>query len=266
MTEPDAIAVARPASTVLIARDGSSGVEFLLTQRNTRMRFMAGAFVFPGGAVSASDGSDELARHIASAPPSWPNMDDARIERAHAMAAVRETFEEVGVLIGAPPLSIAQLEAMRARLMNGEDFGALLGLEKIALALDALLPLIRWITPRSEPIRFDTRFYVARAPRDQEARHDGTECIALTWRTASASIGDADAGTILMSAPTRQTLQALQGIESVDDLLEHARHSKAPTVEPIMKLIDGVRTVLYPGDPDHPVAGRALAGPTRLRL
>jgi 8-oxo-dGTP pyrophosphatase MutT (NUDIX family) len=266
VSAPDPIAFARPASTVIVARDGASGLEILLTQRHARMRFMAGAFVFPGGAVASSDEGEQVARQIASAAPAWPSTEDARLERAFAIAAVRETFEEVGLLLGAPPrLQTAQLAAMRARLTIGEDFGALLASEQIAIELHGLLPLIRWITPRSEPIRFDTRFYIARAPRDQVAQEDGRECIALAWRTATDAIRD-DAGTILMSPPTRRTLQELQSIGSVDALLEHARGIEAPTVEPVLKLIDGARTIVYPGDPEHPVSERALLGPTRRRL
>src|SRR4051812_11437821 len=96
---------ARPASTVLVARDSDQGrVEILLTQRHRGMRFMGGTFVFPGGALEPSDLGSSLAQQIAVPAPHWPGATDLEIERGHVIAAVRETLEEVGLLLGAPPL------------------------------------------------------------------------------------------------------------------------------------------------------------------
>jgi 8-oxo-dGTP pyrophosphatase MutT (NUDIX family) len=257
---------ARPASTVIVARDRGDDVEILLTQRHRAMRFMGGAFVFPGGTLEPSDSGQTLANQIAVAAPLWPRATDPQIERGHVMAAVRETFEEVGLLLGAPPLAASLLSALRAQLLAGGDFGELLASQQIALDLSRIVPLIRWVTPRSEPIRFDTRFFVAPAPSQQIAEHDPRESIALVWRSPAEALGDAQRGALLLSPPTRRTLQEIEHLRSVDTLLKHASASPAPTVEPMFREIEGVRLIVYPGDPEHPVRERALAGPTRNRL
>jgi 8-oxo-dGTP pyrophosphatase MutT (NUDIX family) len=258
---------ARPASTVLVARDaGSGGIEILLTQRHRGMRFMGGAFVFPGGAVEPSDLGSTLAQQITVPAPLWPGAKDAEVERGHVIAAVRETFEEVGLLLGAPPLEAARLSSLRVKILAGDDFGERLAAEQIALDLSRLVPLIRWITPRSEPIRFDTRFFVAPLPAGQLAEHDARESIALVWRSPSDALADAKRGSLALSPPTRRTLQEIEHVESVDALLRHANASNAPTVEPLFKDIEGVRFILYPGDPEHPERERAMSGPTRHRL
>jgi 8-oxo-dGTP pyrophosphatase MutT (NUDIX family) len=267
-TTETAAAEARRASTVVIARDAAASrtVEVVLIQRHAGLRFMGGAYVFPGGAVQPSDWESAAANQIAAAPPAWPHSLEPALDRAHAVAAVRETFEEVGLLLGAPVLDPAELQALRVQALAGVDFGALLASAQLALDLGRLIPLIRWITPRSEPIRFDTRFYVAPAPERQIAEHDTQESVALRWLTPSAAIEQARAGAMLLSPPTRRTLEEIEDIESVDGLLARALQSEAPTVEPVIKEVDGVRLILFPGDAAHPVQARALRGPTRARF
>lgn len=254
---------ARPAATVLIARDADSEVEVLFGQRSANMRFMAGAHVFPGGAVHAGDQSSELARCVRVPAASWPGSADAELDRAHAFAGVRETLEEVGLLLGAGPISLAQLADLRAESRNDRDFAECLATLQITLDLSALTPLIRWITPKSEPIRFDTRFYVARAPEGQVAEADARETVGISWRSPRAAIADAERGLMRLSPPTRRTLQEIVDVTSVSELLAKARAGSAPTIEPVLRTIDGQRIILYPGDPDHPVRSPVLGGPSR---
>jgi 8-oxo-dGTP pyrophosphatase MutT (NUDIX family) len=257
----------RAASTVLVARNSDVGeLEILLTQRHRSMRFMGGAFVFPGGALDASDFGNTVAQQIGVPAPAWPRATDLELERGHVIAAVRETLEEVGLLLGAPPLDAARLSSLRARVHAGDDFGERLAAEGIALDLSCVVPLIRWITPRSEPIRFDTRFFVAPLPEGQVAELDTRESIALEWRNPSAALADAKRGALALSPPTRRTLHEIEHLESVDALLKHARASNVPTVEPMFKDIGGQRFILYPGDPEHPERETALRGATRQRL
>jgi 8-oxo-dGTP pyrophosphatase MutT (NUDIX family) len=258
------IAVARLASTVIIARDAAAGgIEVLLTERHANMRFMAGAYVFPGGAVQDSDYEPGLSAQLHAGPPSWPHPLDPRHESGHAVAALRETFEEVGLLLGAPAHAAAQLPALRAKLAAGSDLSALLAEAGIRLDLHELVPFVQWITPRAQPIRFDTRFYVASAPPGQTAEHDAQECVASIWRSPPAALADAGAGRITLSPPTRRSLAEIEDVVSVAALLEQARSRPAPNVEPIIREIDGTRMILYPGDPEHPIRERALKGPTR---
>jgi 8-oxo-dGTP pyrophosphatase MutT (NUDIX family) len=262
----EAPAEARRASTVIVARDAADGIEIVLTQRHTRLRFMGGTFVFPGGAVDRSDSSAVLADHIAVPPVAWPNAEDETLAWSNAMAAVRETFEEAGLLIGASTADRAVLQTLRMQLLAGGDFGELLAAAQITLDLGDVVPLIRWVTPRTEPIRFDTRFYVAPAPSDQIAAHDARESIALIWLSPARAMEEAEARERLFSPPTLRTLEQIRHLTSVSALLEFARVSTAPTVEPVFREIEGVKLILYPGDPEHPVRERALLGATRHRI
>src|SRR5262245_59146557 len=156
---------ARLASTVMVVRDApDAGVEVLLTERHSNMRFMAGAFVFPGGAVGESDYDTALVAQLAAAAPAWPHPDEPRHEWAHTLAALRETFEEAGLLLGAPASAAPQLPSLRERMMAGESLSKLLAQSGIRLDLGQLVPFVQWVTPRANPIRFDTRFYIAAAP------------------------------------------------------------------------------------------------------
>src|SRR3954451_1479203 len=138
---------------------------------------------------------------------------------AHRLAGVREVEEEVGVRLGAP---------------------------------DGLVPFSRWITPEAMKIRFDTRFFLARAPEDAEPRVDGSECIAYDWFLPQAALDAYEAGDLLLLFPTIKTLEGLAGFETVEELLAWADGRE---VEPILPEVvvegEGARVVL-PGDPGAP--------------
>jgi 8-oxo-dGTP pyrophosphatase MutT (NUDIX family) len=253
----------RPAGTVLIARDAGAEVEILLGKRNPNMRFMAGAHVFPGGAVHESDRSAVLAERVRVGARAWQGGEDVELDRLHALAVIRETLEEVGLLLGCDPITENELALLRDAVRAGADFGDSLSAAGISLDLSVLTPLIRWITPRQEPIRFDTRFYVARAPANQTANADARETVDISWMTPTAAFEGAQAGRLRLSPPTRRTLEEVAAMPSVEALLEFAAQSHVPTIEPIIREIDGERVILYPGDPHHPVPRPALKGPTR---
>ena len=263
MPNAEPIPPPRPAGTVLIARDVGAAVEILLGKRHPNMRFMAGAHVFPGGSVHDNDRSPVLATRVRVGARAWPGSHDAELDRLHALAVIRETLEEVGLLLGCEVIAPNELTRLRDTVRAGADFGESLAAAGISLDLSVLTPLIRWITPRQEPIRFDTRFYVARAPDDQIADADPREVVELDWLTPTAAFEGAQAGRLRLSPPTRRTLEEVAAIPSVASLLEFAAKSHAPTIEPIFREIDGKRVILYPGDPDHPVPNPALRGPTR---
>jgi 8-oxo-dGTP pyrophosphatase MutT (NUDIX family) len=275
MTDASAVEP-KPAATVVLTRDSASGgIEVFLVQRNDAMGFMGGMHVFPGGKVCPADASEAMRTRIADLDDQrglhcvW-GSDVSELEAlARAVAAVRETFEEAGILLAEPTSlvsALAGLPTMRARALQGEDFIALLEQAQLMLGLAALQPLSRWITPESERQRFDTSFYVARAPLEQSADHDRTESVAGDWFGPEQAAVAAREGRIRLSPPTALTLESLAGAASVDAALTLAASRPPPIILPILRTIDGQRVILYPGDPEHPVPTRAFDGPTRRVL
>jgi 8-oxo-dGTP pyrophosphatase MutT (NUDIX family) len=268
-----ATVAAKPASTVVLARDGVNGLEVFLVQRHGSMGFMGGMHVFPGGKVCDADSSPRAhARFadIARAPTHEIWGDDVTREQAlaRAVAALRETFEEAGVLVCAADarFQTQRADELRAALHAGADFAALLEGAGIALELAQLQPLSRWITPAGERTRFDTSFYVARAPFGQQAEHDRKESVAADWFTPDGALEANQTGRIRLAPPTALTLEQLRDCLTVDAALARAASRRPPTVLPIIRALGPEVVILYPGDPDHPVREPAFDGPTRRVL
>src|SRR3954452_11664648 len=165
--------VPRQAATVIVLRGGAQRLEVLLVQRTPRARFMGGAWVFPGGAVDASEG--------------------------HRAAAVREVEEEAGLTLPAPA---------------------------------ALVPFARWITPPEVTVRFDTWFFLARAPDGQKAVPDGQETVDARWFEPARALEGGEAGELLLVFPTIKNLERLARFDSADALLGWASHHAARPVPP----------------------------------
>lgn len=277
MAEPSATlpVAAKPAATVVLARDAlQRGIEIFLVQRHGSMGFMGGVHVFPGGKVSASDTTTSMRARVqdadnAAAHALWGDGVEADGNLSRAVAAVRETFEEAGILIAQDRRGTAlgiTLSDTRARLLAGEDFATLLESADLALRLSMLVPLSRWITPESEPMRFDTNFYVARLPEGQEASHDLKESIGSGWlRPADALLASSE-GRIRLAPPTTRTLEGLRDVESVEAALALSSSRPPPVILPILRTLGKEVVVLYPGDPEHPNPTPAFEGPTRLVL
>jgi len=224
------------SATVLLVRDGASGLEVFMVERHHQVDFASSALVFPGGKVDPADRAAELRPRCAGAAALG---DD---ELALRVAAVRETFEESGVLIarrrGAAAL-LAQAEAApiearaRAELLAGRvGFGEIAAREDLELACDALVPFAHWITPEFMPKRFDTRFYLVAAPPDQAAAHDGRESVDSLWIAVARAIEDARAKRRSIIFPTLRNLVKLGRSHSVAEALERARREPVVTVLP----------------------------------
>jgi len=267
--DPRERASARAASTVVLLRDGATGVEVYLVQRHGSIGFMGGMHVFPGGKVADSDARAALEAHAHDVAcidrHVWGGDVDRDASFARAVAAIRETFEEAGVLLCAQPIG-SGAGAARARLLAGAPFAEVLSELRVQLQLDALQPLSRWITPESEPVRFDTCFYVARAPSDQVAEHDRGESIAGLWLSPADALAREQAGAIRLAPPTARTLEGLVGVVSVDAAIGEAARRAPPLVMPVIRTVGDEVVIYYPGDPEHPVAEPALPGPTRRVL
>jgi 8-oxo-dGTP pyrophosphatase MutT (NUDIX family) len=206
-----------PAATLLLVRDSPAGIEVLLTTRHDAAGFAAGATVFPGGKVDAGDrtrGGDAL-----------------------RFAGIRETFEECGILLARRAadevmLTRAALSELLAQQSSVSDFSAFIDRAGLTPATDLLVPFAHWITPADQPKRFDTHFFLAPAPADQVAMHDGREAIVVHWLTPEGAIAAARRGEIKLVLPTRLNLLKLGRSKTVAQALEAARRSEIVTVQP----------------------------------
>ncbi|HKF73973.1 MAG TPA: NUDIX domain-containing protein [Stellaceae bacterium] len=206
-----------PAATLLLVRDGQEGIEVLLATRHDAAGFAAGATVFPGGKLDTGD-------HALAG-----TGDPLRV------AAIREAFEECGILLARRAgalLSGAELARLTAPRSSTIGFGAFVESAGLALATDLLVPFAHWITPADQPKRFDTHFFLAPAPAEQVARHDGREATIVHWLTAEGAIAAARLGEIKLVLPTRLNLLKLGRSRTVAEALEAARRSAIVTVQP----------------------------------
>jgi 8-oxo-dGTP pyrophosphatase MutT (NUDIX family) len=221
----------RPAATVLLVRDGDSGLEVFMVVRHHKIDFASGALVFPGGSVDPGDQAIAVDYASCSAATALDERDCLS-----RVAALRETFEECGVLLARPRGSGEGVGARAAELgrkSQGRSFSELIAAENLELALDALIPFAHWVTPPILPKRFDTRFYVAAAPSDQIAVHDGSESVDSVWISPALALKAAEAGTYTLVFATRLNLQMLAQSADVASALAAARARRVVTVEPV---------------------------------
>jgi 8-oxo-dGTP pyrophosphatase MutT (NUDIX family) len=261
----------KDAATIIVLRDlGAQGFEVLFVKRAAGSQFMGGAYVFPGGKLDAADSAPSLiaaarGRTASDAAAALNESEDAAKSVALYIAAIRETFEEAGILFADLPIA-ADRDSLRMRLASGAPFAALMEEAGAALRLDALVPHARWVTPAAEPRRFDARFFLARAPADQRAQHDDHEATDSVWLTPQDALARAAKHEIQLPPPTLRTLELLSEFVSADEALKVSANRKPPYVWPVFKDDEGVHTLLLPGDREHPEKARALDGPTRFIL
>jgi 8-oxo-dGTP pyrophosphatase MutT (NUDIX family) len=225
------------AATVMIARDEASGIELFMLRRNSRSAFMPDVFVFPGGRLEAQDAGVALALTGDVAPSLDPVL---------VYAAARETFEECGLLFATKRTTDVQRAAARAEVLAGtQTFAGLL--IQLGAQVDgrALRYFSRWITPPPERRRFDTHFFVARAPAGQAARADALETHDGLWISPREALARSAAGTFALSFPTRKHLERVSAFGSVDTLLDYASDKPKRTVMPD---IGTDRTVTIPAE------------------
>jgi 8-oxo-dGTP pyrophosphatase MutT (NUDIX family) len=210
----EAPVVPRQAATVLVLRDSPEGPQVYFMRRPARSSFAASAYVFPGGAVDDADGSGAVLalapRFDPSIAASRMHLDDAGAAAALHVAAVREVFEETGILIGThadgSPLGeadVAALATARALLLGGARFAEVLSNHGLRIAPERLVYIAHFITPEGEPRRYDTRFFAVEAPLEQEAAHHAAEATASGWYTAAQALDMTRDDFALMLPPTR---------------------------------------------------------------
>lgn len=232
VTAPAAVAV-REAATVMLVRD-APGLEVFMLRRNLDSTFVPGAYVFPGGQV---DPADAAPAYLDRAPGFDAAAADAIVGAPEAarfwIAAVRESFEEAGVLVarsrcdGVPLDETADHDALaadRIRLLRGDtDLATVLDAHDAVLDLGALVPFGRWITPLGAPKRFDTWFFVAPAPVGHAYAHDDGEMVASEWLHPDAALDRARSGEIELIYPTIRSLLVMRRYPSAAAFLAAAR-------------------------------------------
>jgi 8-oxo-dGTP pyrophosphatase MutT (NUDIX family) len=231
-----------PAATILIVREGRAGLEVFMVKRHHQIAFVAGALVFPGGKVHAGDDEAGLNDYLDIAPD-WPQE-----RRAIPVAAVREAFEESGILFAREEAGgmvsaerLALLREYRARLEKGEvSLLEFLRRERLWLACDLVVPFAHWVTPEHMPKRFDTHFLLAAAPDGHVGLHDGRESVDSVWIRPQDAIADRKRWNVVF--PTKLNLMKLSAANSVAEALALARANPAVTVMPwIEQTPDGTR-------------------------
>ena len=228
------IAPAVPSATILLLRGDHSVIEVFMVVRHHQIDFASGALVFPGGKVDPQDEDAALAKRCdgASANPG---------SRAIQIAAIREAYEECGVLLaraaGETKLiagaRLSMLEPYRLQIHSGAvAFQEFLDRENLRLACDQLTPFAHWITPTMMPKRFDTHFFVAVAPPDQVALHDGHESVDSVWITPKDALVGAATQRYTVIFPTLRQIEKLDHAASPEDAVTRARRSEIVTVTP----------------------------------
>ena len=247
-----------PAATVAVLRDGEAGLEVFLVKRSAKMAFMPDAHVFPGGRLDPEDASVAMVGGEA-------DCQRMQVEGAAAYqaAAIRETYEEAGILLADGQPS----EEARVALQEHRESLASAA-ERLGWTLRAgrLVYWSWWITPQEEARRFDTRFFVAVVDRETEGAHDQTETVESAWWKPQDALDSFARGEILLAPPTARTLQELVPYSLAEEALEAGRTRRTPPIEPKLHMgSDGTLVVVLPGDPEFP-AEESVEGPTRMHL
>ena len=229
----------RDAATVVLLRDGVVGVEAWMLTRVQQMVFAAGMSVFPGGRVDDADTDLPFAPGAAAAVAARFGCDEASA-RALLGAAVRETFEETGVLLTAP---VADLSGARADVELGRvAFGDLLRFNALTVDAGALHPWARWITPPGEVRRYDTRFFVGALPDGADAQDVTSESSAAAWIGVGEALEQVHRGERGMLPPTMATLASLVPCGTVAEVLDAAAERSLEPIQPNIR-VDGQRII-----------------------
>jgi 8-oxo-dGTP pyrophosphatase MutT (NUDIX family) len=245
----------RPASTILLLRDGAGAaggqIEVFMMVRHYEIDFNSGALVFPGGSVDKGD------QEIIARPEFYSGGDGLDAGAlSFRIAAIRETFEESGILLARPRGSKALVDAKRAGGIEAARRAALceskttflkvLSDNGMMLALDELVPYAHWITPEGMPKRFDTWFFLAAAPPAQVGAHDGKESTDSIWLSPREALAGGESGRFKLPFPTTRNLIRLGKQPNVNAALDNSRGKAIVTVMPVMTRLNGGRQLRIP--------------------
>jgi len=248
------IVTPRPASTILLLRDSKAAkeIEVFMMVRHYEIDFNSGALVFPGGSVEKND--MEIIERSELYSGGGDGLDAAAL--SFRIAAIRETFEESGILLARPKGSTALVDVQRASEIEARHRVALnehkitflevLAENDLWLALDELVPYAHWITPEGMPKRFDTWFFLAAAPPDQLGAHDGRESTDSIWVSPREALSGGETGRFKVPFPTTRNLIKLGKQSNVKAALDDSRGKPVVTVTPVMTRLNGGRQLRIP--------------------
>ena len=278
----------RASASVLLLREGARGPEVLLLRRHPGTEVLGGYYVFPGGKLDAADCTpDWLPVLDRPATDFVHQLNESQTPSAQArglhLAALRELYEEAGVLLAAPALHPRALGAagtarppgpwpplaLNQCLRQGQSWPEALSAHGLQAHTAALRPWSRWITPRSPVVgtaRFDTRFFLALLPPGQQAQPDQREAVEALWLAPREALQRHWAHELELIAPQLMALAELARFDSAAAVWQQALTRRAPCIEPAPFAEGALRGLCYPGDPCHPQPERVLPGPTRLRV
>jgi 8-oxo-dGTP pyrophosphatase MutT (NUDIX family) len=247
----------KPAATILLLRDEPQ-LEVLMVKRHHQIDFASGALVFPGGKSHPGDHDPAWSDHVLG----WDAYDPA--QRGLRIAAIREVFEEAGILLAKRRDGVAiGGEACPMDVRQAVDAGTTAFIDVVRdldarLDLDALTTFARWITPAIVPKRFDTWFYVVRAPDDQLAACDGRETVDAEWIAPAEALRLAESGERKVIFPTRMNLKLLAEASGAEDAVRRAAARNLVTVQPQVQERPHGRVLVLPPDAGYGVVEERL--------
>jgi 8-oxo-dGTP pyrophosphatase MutT (NUDIX family) len=239
----------RPASTVVLARPGSDGVEVLLLRRPLRSGFAGGAWVFPGGRVDPADGDAELTSSVlGESSHDWAGrlgLTDRAEALGFVIAALREAWEETGILLGEASRAAALESTRRALLSDQIDMPEAVRAAGIRFHVDDLLYIAHWITPEPEARRYDTRFFLARVPDGVECVLEGDELVEARWLSPGVAVSQFHDGEMILLPPTVDTLRRLASFADLDEAWAELGRLEVPAILPRMHRESGGIVIEY---------------------
>ena len=235
------MSIAKPAATVMVLRQGAKEPELILLKRSRKVGFFPSAWVFPGGRVDDLDSE-------------FPSIGDAHdgVGKEFAVAAIRECFEEAGYWLGqGKPDS-----ALRGILNRREGYLPLDG--SLVADLNQMRQWAWWITPETEPRRYDTRFFLCCVDDEQEISHDNEEAVESCWISPREAVKKHEAEEMFVAPPTYVTLLELMKYSHVEEIWEAANNRVIAPILPTHFKGNGELEIRLPGHPEHPITEKAL--------
>jgi 8-oxo-dGTP pyrophosphatase MutT (NUDIX family) len=259
--------VFKDAATVILIRPSKDGDwEIFLARRHQKQTFMAGAYVFPGGQLEETDNNPQLKNYIKTADVFDPCrlLQDSSLPGEKALgffiAAIRETFEEAGILLGGKTTGnfvsfhdekvLKRFNDYRYQLNASQiTLAEIAQKEKISFFPDALIPYAHWITPEFEKKRFSTRFFLAKLPPNQTPVADAIELTESLWVTPQEALEMHREQKIILMPPTFKTIEELSAFRDIDELFSAA---KTKIIYPILPQLAG-NILKLPHDPEYSI-------------